>query len=321
MRRTAVVVRGTKGAWIRRRITRGLLVAAGVLSFGTVVSALAVGEEAFAQGRPRAAAKASGKAAPSKDDVARAKAIEAQIRSMKPEEVAAGFQQLAAGGAAAQLAVPAAMARLASGLPAGLAVTALKSLASVGAETSSASIAPYLRHRDAAVRRAAAQALAKTRGAAAATALRGALSDSDAMVRGLAASGLGAIGAREAIDDLFVALDHKVPEAAASIGQLCTGAQCERFASKTGQIGFDVMTSGFEQILFRDPAEISDELKINIVGRVREVGTAQAHAFLKDVQGRWPASWSKRVKQALDLAVSSTEGAPGARREPTESRP
>ena len=65
-------------------------------------------------------------------------------------------------------------------------------------------------------------ALAKTRGPAAVKALRASLSDPDAGVRGLAATGLGSMKAKDAVGDLFVALDHKVAEAAASIGQLCS---------------------------------------------------------------------------------------------------
>ncbi len=271
-----------------------------------------------AQNPPAAKTK---KAKPSKQDEARAKAVAAQLRSNRREDLLAGFEAVGAGGQVAQLAEPAASARLSRGLPPDIAVVALQSVAVVGSASSSVAIAPYLRHREVAVRRAAAKALSRTRGEAAASALRVALADPDPMVRGLAATGLGAMGATQFVDDLFVALDHKVPEAAASIGQLCSPEQCERFAAKTGQFGFDVMTSGFDQILFRDPAEISDDLKLAIVGKVREIGTSDAHAFLEGVQGRWPAVWSKRVKQAIDLAVSSTHGAPGASHDPVDGQP
>ena len=53
-------------------------------------------------------------------------------------------------------------------------------------------------------------------------------------VRGLSATGLGSMKAKEAVDDLFVALEHKVAEAAASIGQLCSAGECDRLAAKLG---------------------------------------------------------------------------------------
>ena len=155
------------------------------------------------------------------------------------------------------------------------------------------------------------QALAKTRGAIAAQALRAALSDPDAGVRGLAATGLGNLRAKDAVADLFVALDHKIPEAAASIGQLCAGAECERLADKLGAVPFDVVTSGLDQVLFRPPADVPDDLKIKIVGRLRGLGTGEANRFLRSVQEKWPTTWSQRVKQSIDQAVLATAHSPG----------
>ena len=156
------------------------------------------------------------------------------------------------------------------------------------------------------MRHAAVKALAKTKGPDAVTALRRALRDSDAVVRGVAATGLGALKAKDAVRDLFAALDHNVGEAAASIGQLCAPAECDELAGKLGKLPFDVVTGGIDQVLFRPPTEIDDDQKVKMVGRVRELGTAEANKFLKDVQGRWPKTWSPRVKQAIDQGVLAT---------------
>ena len=118
--------------------------------------------------------------------------------------------------------------------------------------------------------------------------------------------------AKEAVGDLFVALDHKVEEAAASIGQLCEPNDCERLAGKLGNVPFDVMTGGLDQVLLRGTKDVDDETKIKIVGRIRELGTAEANQFLKDVQIKWPAKTSPRVKQAIDQAVIATSGSPGS---------
>ncbi len=192
------------------------------------------------------------------------------------------------------------------GLPSELTIAALDTLGDVEAESSSKSIAWYVAHRNANVRQAAVKALARTKGPVAVSALRHALSDGDAAVRGMAATGLGALKAKEAVRDLFVALDHHVGEAAASIGQLCAPAECDELAAKLGKLAFDVVSGGLDQILFRPSAEIDDDEKVKLVGRVRELGTSEANKFLKDVQKRWPATWSARVKQAIDQGVLAT---------------
>ncbi len=128
----------------------------------------------------------------------------------------------------------------------------------------------------------------------------------------MAATGLGSMKAKDTVGDLFVALDHKVAEAAASIGQLCSGAECDRLAGKLGSVPFDVVTGGLDQMLFRPAADVSDDTKIKVVGRVRELGTAEANRFMRDVQAKWPKTWSARVKQAIDQAVLATAASPGS---------
>jgi HEAT repeat protein len=209
-------------------------------------------------------------------------------------------------------AVPAIAALLEQGMPTELTQAAIDTLGDVESDTASEALSWYAHHRNVALRRAAVTALARTRGAAAVKALRTALSDPDPAVRGLAATGLGSMKAKDAVADLFLALDHRVAEAAASIGQLCAGNECDRLAGKLGSVPFDVVTSGLDQVLFRPAAEVSDDLKVKIVGRVRELGTGEANRFLKGVQAKWPKTWSQRVKQSIDQAVLATSGSPGA---------
>lgn len=256
-------------------------------------------------------AAAQGKQGKQTEEDERIRAILTQLSSRERSDVRAGFTAIKELGADAAAAVPTANRVLREGLPVDLSLIAIDALASAGQTSSSSAIRPYLRHRHVELRREAAKALIKTKGPEAGAGLRQALSDGDSMVRGVAATGLGELKASEHIDALFAALDHGVPEAAASIGLLCKPDQCEQFASRTGRVGFDVMTTGFDPILFRDVKEMPDEQKIRVIGRVRELGTGDAHRFLKDVQSRWPADWSERVKKALDLAVQSTQGAPG----------
>ncbi len=201
---------------------------------------------------------------------------------------------------------------LRGGLSPTLTQRALETLGDTESEAAGEIIATYARHRDVALRRAAIDALSKTNGDVATRALRRALSDSDPAVRGVSATALGARKARESVPELLAALDRKVPEASASIGLLCAPADCDRLVAKLGSLPFDVVMAGIDEILTRPGSEIADDMKVKIVGRVRELGTAEVNHFLKGVQTRWPARASHRVKQAIDQAVLATAGSPGS---------
>jgi hypothetical protein len=185
---------------------------------------------------------------------------------------------------------------------------ALRAAGKLKVPSLSASVAPYIRHRTPEVRQAAASALLQTGGPEAIQTLTRALRSSDPMVRGIAATGLGSLGARESLEDLFRAFDHDVAEAAASIGLLCGPEQCERFVALMGKKPFDVMVSGLDQILFRPPKDISDEQKIGIIGRIRELGTAEVAKYLADAAGRWPKDWSPKVKASFDAGARAARG-------------
>jgi len=185
---------------------------------------------------------------------------------------------------------------------------ALDTAGRLKAPTLGEKVAPYVRHRVTEVRRAAVRSLVKVQGPAAGAALRQALRSQDPFVRGTAASGLGSLGAKDAVEDLFKALANNVAEAAASIGQLCDATSCERLASLLGKAPFDIVTGGIEQALFRSAAEVPDATKIKIVVRLREVSTNESRRYLADVRSRWPESGSAAVRQALDSAVKGAAG-------------
>jgi HEAT repeat protein len=192
------------------------------------------------------------------------------------------------------------------GVSAQLAEAAIDTLGDLESESASATVAEYTQDRNLKVRQAATKALVKTRGPAAIRALQHALSDQDPMVRGVAANGLGQLKAKAAVPDLFIALDHRVNEASGSIGMLCAAPECEQLATRVGKIPFDVVSSGIEQALFRP--DVSDDTKIKLIGRIRELGTQEANKFLKETLKKWPATGSARVKQSIDQAVQATGG-------------
>ena len=231
-----------------------------------------------------------------------------KLKSGDEGQIRAALDDLRIAGSSASAAASAVADALSRGLSEALALQAIDTLADLESPDGSAILAQYSRHRTVAIRRAAVKALTRTRGAAAAPALRKALGDSDAQVRGNAAAGLGMLKAKDAVPDLFVALDHKVNEAASSIGQLCNAEQCDQLASKLGKLPFEVVTSGLDPILFRPTAEVSDDTKIKVLGRLRELGTGEANRFLKDVETRLPKEASARIKQAVEQAVKATSG-------------
>jgi HEAT repeat protein len=231
-----------------------------------------------------------------------------KIKSGDEAQIRAGLDDVRIAGAAGAAAAPAIAEALSKGLSLALTTSAIETLGELESDTASQALAQYATHRNPKIRRAAIKSLTRTKGAAAATAFKHALGDPDPVVRGTAASGLGTIKAKDAVPDLFLALDHKVNEAAASIGQLCSGEACLELAGRMGKLPFDVATSGLEPVLFRPVAEVPDDTKVKIVGRIRELGTMEANKFLKDVQKRWAKDGSARVKQALDQAVLATSG-------------
>lgn len=290
---------------LRQRIWFAVLLSAGALAWSPVA-----GGEA-----PKAKPKTEAKPKGDKADKGKAKVdttkLKAELESGDAARIGAALDELAKAGDAAAAAAPAVEALLKKGLSAELSVKALEAAGALKQSSSSAAVAPYVRHRSEDVRRAAAKALVKTKGAEAVKTLKHALRHSDAQVRGIAATGLGTLGAKDALPDLFKALAHSVPEAAASIGQLCEPKDCDKFAELTGKHQFDIMSSGFDQILFRAEKDMPEDQKIKVVGRLRELGTKEASKYLADVKGRWPEGWSKRVKQAIDAAVKATGGGGG----------
>jgi HEAT repeat protein len=236
-------------------------------------------------------------------------ALTEKLKNGDPVALEAGLNEARTAGKGAAPVAPLIEELVQRGVPGDLTGLALDALGAIGSESSSAAIAPYGRHRNPDIRKKALTALSRTGGSLAAATLRAALSDPDAGVRGVAASGLGTVKSRDAVQDLFAALDHDVTEAAGALGQICTPDECEKLASKLSTLGLDVMTSAFDSILFRPAAEIPDDEKIRIVEHVRDLRTAEANKYLRDVQSRWPARESPRVKQALEQAVAATAGA------------
>jgi HEAT repeat protein len=277
-------------------------------AFGSAIALVVIA--AFGQGTARGGPKtpAAPAAAPTP---ALSPGVAQKLKSNDPEQIKVALDEARLAGKGAAPVVLLVVELLERGLPYALTQAALDTLGDAEVESSSPVVAWYATHRSPPVRRAAVKALIHTKGAIAAKTLRTALSDADPGVRGVAATGLGALKAKDAVGELFVALDHRVNEAAASIGQLCNPTECDALASRIGRLPFDVVTSGLDPVLFRPVSEVSDDAKVKLVGRIRELGTQEANKYLRDVQKRWPTSGSQRTRQSIDQAVLATAAAPG----------
>ncbi|MFO0672026.1 MAG: HEAT repeat domain-containing protein [Polyangiaceae bacterium] len=271
-----------------------------------VLAALLVHRGAAAEGPPDKPGKGGGKGGA--NVVAVSSELGQKLKSEDPAEIRGALDEVRVAGRSASHLAGDVAALLDRGVSRALTEAALETLGDLEVESVATSIVPYTMHRDVKIRRLAVSTLVRCKGPVAVRTLRQRLADSDAMVRGTAASGLGAMKAKDALPDLFVAFDHKVAEAAASIGQLCTPKECDDFGARLGRQPFEVMTGGFDQILFRPTSEVSDDGKIKVIGRLRELGTADSNKFLRDVQKRLPKTASARVKQALEQAIQATGG-------------
>lgn len=170
---------------------------------------------------------------------------------------------------------------------------------------SSPAIAPYVRHRSPELRRSAALALAATGGPEAVSAFRAALRGNDRTLRGYAAAGLAKLGVKDAVPDLFAVLGKDVPEAAAAIGTLCAPAECRKLFALIGSLPFDAMQSGLEPILLRPETDVPEDVKLELLERLRKLQTKEASTFLVTVRAKYPEKGSARIKNAIEDAVSN----------------
>ncbi|HEX6275241.1 MAG TPA: HEAT repeat domain-containing protein [Polyangiaceae bacterium] len=220
-------------------------------------------------------------------------------------------EKLAALGELAQAPKPSAAAAaalvdevLVRGASAAVLEKALEVAGKLAEPASSAAVVPYVRHRNPALRHAAASTLAATGGPVAVAALRGILRGSDPGLRRKAASALATLRAAESVPDLFAVLGKDVPEAAAAIGVLCKPNECQKLVDLLGKLPFDVMQSGLEPMILRPESEIPEVFKLDLLERLRKLQTREVSVFLRTVLARFPKDGNVRVRAGIEAAAS-----------------
>ncbi len=272
-----------------------------------------------APAKPAAAAKA-----PKLDVTGLKKALET---GDEPAVLAALETLEAAGSAQAPVAAPLVAQLLARGGSARVLERALEVSATLAQQSATHAVLPYVRHRSAALRGAAAKALGATGGPEAVAALRTALHDKEPRVRSLAAESIGALRAAAAVPDLFLILSKPAatcdcaqgddeckslcamtagsnPEAAAAIGLLCTPADCQKLVDLTGKLPFEIIERGIEPMLLRPDTELSEGFKLDTIDRIRRLQTKGARVFLETVRARFPEQGNAHVRLGLDAAIA-----------------
>lgn len=230
--------------------------------------------------------------------------FQASLEKGTPSEMLAVLDELARLGPAAAPAAPLVDALLGRGANAEILRAAFQAAAAIGQPASSDAVAPYVRHRNREIRQSAATALIGTKGPKAVTALRSALGSPDAVVRAEAARGLGVLGAKESVDDLFTVLaQDNSSEAAVSIAQLCAPAECDRLMALVGKVKFETLEPAFVPLLLRPAAEIADERQLRYVERLRRLATPAATTVLKTALAQLKPDASAALRGAIQVAL------------------
>lgn len=168
----------------------------------------------------------------------------------------------------------------------------------------------FTHHRRPRARRLAYQAIAAIQDRRVPSLLEQGLRDSDRNVRATVARDLGEIGARQSVDILFVAFERGVVEAAIAIGKLGDRQSVRRFNEHLGRMPLSVMLSGYHEFLRR--ADIPEEVKIDVIGRLGEVSGPMVRSFLQRYLDTFPTRGRASRSRLRTAVIDTLRRIPGA---------
>lgn len=198
-------------------------------------------------------------------------------------------------------AVGAISTRIGRGLPTDVLALAVDTLMILGRPQAAPVLFRLTSHRRARIRAAAVRAIVACRPRGADRALIAALNDSDGTVRGAAAEGLGTLGARAAVDELFHAWDRQVPQAPTAIAQVAQPDDVERFLSYLGRTPFEQMRGPLTTILGR--RDLASSARVEIIGQLTELATPGVREFLEEFLAGLPEGGSDPVRRAAEEGI------------------
>jgi len=205
-------------------------------------------------------------------------------------------------------------AYLSEGLPDALADATVEALGQTGSPRALQTLSRFRRHRRAGLRRLVYRAIADVQDASAVPLLVGGLRDSDAGVRGVAATMLGDRKAVSELDVLFHALARGVPEAADSIGRIAGADALPRYDAYLETLPLGVMLDGYRRFLER--RDLSEQAQLDIVGRLGEVASRTVKTFLLSLLDRGDFRKRERLRFAIEQTakrIADKPAPPGAR--------
>ncbi|MFI5306749.1 MAG: HEAT repeat domain-containing protein [Polyangiales bacterium] len=250
--------------------------------------------------QPKKSAKAhAGKDAPSPQAKAAIESATRLMASKNAKEIEAGIQSLGLLGT--KEAVEPLVARIHQGLPAELLEAAIVTLMALGQPSAGPALYELTAHRRAEVRLRAIEAITAIHPPGAEQALAAALSDADTKVRSAAATGLGDIGAKDALEKLFLALDRGNFEASGAIGKVIDPSDVRRLASYLGKLPFHKLGPALAQVFQR--SDVSESAKLELVARLEEVGTKEVKGYLGDLVSSSGQALPQAVSRALLRAM------------------
>lgn len=201
-----------------------------------------------------------------------------------PEQVLSSIGILAASGAKSAAAPLADLLR--TGPRNDITNAALQSLGLIAHPESLPVIIEYLNHRRPDARITAIYALDAYEDDKVATALTGALRDSDREVRSTAALALGKHGSESTVPILFKALERGVHEAAISIGQLGGEKDAEQLSAQLGKLDINVLLPGFDEFLRRE--DFPKKGKLEILNDLFELAGPDVRRFAVAYKASFP---------------------------------
>ena len=191
--------------------------------------------------------------------------------------------------------------RLRRGLPPELMETAILTLMTLGEPSAGPVLNELAAHRRPEVRLRAIEAITALRPPGAEATLVAALSDGDDGVRSAAASGLGELGARDAFEVLFHALDRGNMAASQALGKVVEPGQATRLLGYLGRIPFYSLGPALGEVLKR--TDVAEPAKLQIIAGLQEVATPEVKGFLGDVMGSAGDALGANVKRAIMHAM------------------